>query len=187
MYLSKGRYLNFNWRIVQKLQRAPDRDGDGIRDGSDMDSDQCVDLPEDMDGYRDEDGCPDPDNDGDGVNDDVDQCPMFAEDIDGYQDEDGCPDPDNDQDNILILSIDVPLNRRRSISIKIWTGVQIKDHILILMGMVYGTIEIIVPFHPEDDDGVQDEDGCPDPDAMNEWKEVLNPNTDESTDDDAKE
>ena len=50
-----------------------------------MDSDQCVDLPEDFDGYRDEDGCPDPDNDGDGVNDDIDQCPMFVEDIDGIK------------------------------------------------------------------------------------------------------
>ena len=60
-----------------------DSDGDGIRDGSKAGADQCENAPEDIDGYKDDDGCPDPDNDGDGVNDDMDQCPMFAEDIEG--------------------------------------------------------------------------------------------------------
>jgi outer membrane protein OmpA-like peptidoglycan-associated protein len=56
---------------------------------------------EDKDGFQDEDGCPDPDNDGDGIPDVVDKCPNEPEDRDGFQDEDGCPDPDNDGDGIL--------------------------------------------------------------------------------------
>ncbi|MFH2006548.1 MAG: OmpA family protein, partial [bacterium] len=68
--------------------------------------------PEDKDGFEDQDGCPDPDNDGDGVPDKDDKCPGYdsdkkdnfaktKEDIDGFEDEDGCPDPDNDKDGIL--------------------------------------------------------------------------------------
>ncbi|HEX7972055.1 MAG TPA: OmpA family protein, partial [Thiobacillus sp.] len=57
--------------------------------------------PEDKDGFQDEDGCPDPDNDGDGIPDDLDRCPLDPEDTDGFQDEDGCPDPDNDGDGIV--------------------------------------------------------------------------------------
>jgi outer membrane protein OmpA-like peptidoglycan-associated protein len=53
-----------------------------------------------LDGWKDEDGCPDPDNDGDGINDDIDRCPMEAEDLDQFEDEDGCPDLDNDGDGI---------------------------------------------------------------------------------------
>jgi outer membrane protein OmpA-like peptidoglycan-associated protein len=45
-----------------------------------------------MDGFEDEDGCPDPDNDKDGVPDKLDKCPNEPETINGYQDEDGCPD-----------------------------------------------------------------------------------------------
>ncbi len=74
-----------------------DTDGDHILDSKD----QCILEPEDVDGYLDEDGCPDPDNDSDGIVDANDKCPMVAEDIDGFQDEDGCPDPDNDADTVL--------------------------------------------------------------------------------------
>jgi OOP family OmpA-OmpF porin len=77
-------------------QPPADTDGDGILD----DSDQCPSEPEDMDGFQDEDGCPDPDNDGDGIPDAQDQCPNEAEDMDGFEDTDGCPDPDNDGDGI---------------------------------------------------------------------------------------
>ena len=73
-----------------------DADGDGIEDGED----KCPKIPEDKDGFEDEDGCPDPDNDGDGIPDVGDQCVNKAEDKDGYRDEDGCPDPDNDGDGI---------------------------------------------------------------------------------------
>jgi hypothetical protein len=39
-----------------------DGDGDGINDALD----RCPTEAEDLDGFQDEDGCPDPDNDGDG-------------------------------------------------------------------------------------------------------------------------
>jgi outer membrane protein OmpA-like peptidoglycan-associated protein len=73
-----------------------DRDGDGIPDSAD----KCPDDPEDLDGFEDADGCPDPDNDKDGIPDVDDLCPNDPEDRDGFEDEDGCPDPDNDQDRI---------------------------------------------------------------------------------------
>ncbi|MFW5960779.1 MAG: OmpA family protein, partial [Chitinivibrionales bacterium] len=74
-----------------------DRDGDGIPD----EVDQCPDVPEDVDGFEDDDGCPDFDNDGDGIYDVDDKCPDEPEDFDGFEDDDGCPDPDNDMDGIV--------------------------------------------------------------------------------------
>ncbi|HMG56006.1 MAG TPA: OmpA family protein, partial [Kofleriaceae bacterium] len=64
------------------------------------DVDQCPRIPEDRDGWQDEDGCPDPDNDGDGITDQLDRCPNEPEDRDGFEDADGCPDDDNDKDGI---------------------------------------------------------------------------------------
>jgi outer membrane protein OmpA-like peptidoglycan-associated protein len=63
-----------------------DRDGDGITD----DRDRCDRDAEDMDGFQDDDGCPEPDNDHDGIADDDDECPDDAE--EPYGDKDGCPD-----------------------------------------------------------------------------------------------
>ncbi len=74
-----------------------DKDGDGISDRDDV----CVNDPEDLDGFKDADGCPDLDNDQDGVNDSLDRCAAQAEDRDGFEDTDGCPDPDNDRDGLL--------------------------------------------------------------------------------------
>ena len=71
-----------------------DADGDGSAD----EDDQCPWELEDVDGFNDEDGCPEPDNDGDGILDADDQCPDEAEDVDAFQDEDGCPEIDNDGD-----------------------------------------------------------------------------------------
>ncbi|MCB1181814.1 hypothetical protein KDM41_00105 [bacterium] len=73
-----------------------DRDGDGVRDRDD----RCPDEAEDIDGFQDADGCPDPDNDMDGVPDVVDEAPNDPEDYDGFEDEDGVPDRDNDRDGI---------------------------------------------------------------------------------------
>jgi len=87
------------WRAVLDLRYTPlslDRDGDGIPDRDD----KCVDVPEDRDGFEDDDGCPDLDNDKDGIPDKADRCPDVAEDIDGFQDDDGCPEPDRDFDGI---------------------------------------------------------------------------------------
>jgi outer membrane protein OmpA-like peptidoglycan-associated protein len=65
-----------------------DSDGDGVPDGMDG----CPEQPEDKDGFKDGDGCPEPDNDGDGVMDPDDQCP----DDPGPKALDGCPDRDGD-------------------------------------------------------------------------------------------
>jgi len=92
---------NGNWDIW-RLKPAgfvpipPDIDGDGIINVKD----KCPKEAEDVDGFEDEDGCPDTDNDNDGVLDADDQCPDKLEDNDGFQDTAGCPDPDNDNDNI---------------------------------------------------------------------------------------
>ena len=75
---------------------AGDLDGDGIPDNVD----RCPRVPEDKDGFQDDDGCPDDDNDHDGIPDKLDKCPNEPEDKDGFQDDDGCPDPDNDNDGI---------------------------------------------------------------------------------------
>jgi large repetitive protein len=74
--------------------------GDDDSDGVINSADKCPDEPEDLDGFEDEDGCPDLDNDGDGIPDSIDKCPNEPEDMDGFQDVDGCDDPDNDGDGI---------------------------------------------------------------------------------------
>jgi len=60
--------------------------------------DQCPEVPEDKDGWQDEDGCPEDDNDADGILDPKDQCPNDPEDRDNFEDEDGCAELDNDKD-----------------------------------------------------------------------------------------
>jgi OmpA-OmpF porin, OOP family len=69
---------------------APVADADKDRIGDEFD--QCIDRPEDIDGFEDQDGCPDIDNDGDRVLDIADKCPAVAETNNGFQDDDGCPD-----------------------------------------------------------------------------------------------
>lgn len=76
--------------------KGRDRDGDGVMDRDD----RCPKIAEDMDGFHDEDGCPDSDNDGDGIADSSDSCINESEDMDGFSDSDGCPDSDNDSDGI---------------------------------------------------------------------------------------
>ncbi len=71
---------------------SKDSDGDGIPD----DIDRCPLDPEDLDGFQDEDGCPDPDNDGDGIVDKIDACPNTSGPISNR----GCPVLDRDGDGI---------------------------------------------------------------------------------------
>jgi outer membrane protein OmpA-like peptidoglycan-associated protein len=88
--------LGFNWGMTlpPKYTVVPeyDRDHDGIPDSVD----KCPDVPEDKDGFQDEDGCPDYDNDNDGIPDSVDQCPNLS----GTKENDGCPVFDQDKDGI---------------------------------------------------------------------------------------
>lgn len=78
-------------RAIAGLWWAPsdsDQDHDGIPDSRDA----CPPLPEDLDGFQDTDGCPDPDNDNDLVPDIDDLCPN-VEALEGHDDdEDGCTD-----------------------------------------------------------------------------------------------
>lgn len=72
----------------EPIGTSDDPDMDGILSSADL----CPADPEDMDGFQDVDGCPDPDNDGDSVMDVDDQCPNDPETRDGVADADGCPD-----------------------------------------------------------------------------------------------
>jgi len=85
-----------------------DTDGDGFFDLKDG----CINQPETVNGFQDDDGCPDvvqvPDTDGDGHLDDVDQCVDLPETFNGFQDADGCPDevPPPTQEIVTILDSD---------------------------------------------------------------------------------
>jgi outer membrane protein OmpA-like peptidoglycan-associated protein len=72
-----------------------DYDFDGVLG----DLDKCPRTAEDLDGYMDEDGCPDPDNDGDGIPDKRDKCSDAGGDP-SLLGPDGCPDDDIDGDHI---------------------------------------------------------------------------------------
>jgi OmpA-OmpF porin, OOP family len=147
-------------RAIFGITWAPrflDADGDGIAD----DADDCPEgMPEDRDGFEDDDGCPDDDNDNDGVPDAIDRCPNQPEDLDGYADDDGCPDPDNDQDRILDKNDACPDVAGVVSKSKKYNGCPPKD------SDGDGILDDVdrCPDQAEDRDGRFDEDGCPDPD-----------------------
>jgi hypothetical protein len=77
-----------------------DTDEDGIIDAYD----RCPFQEETVNGFQDEDGCPETssnDPDGDGITNAYDQCPLNKEDFNGTADADGCPDIDTDGDGIF--------------------------------------------------------------------------------------
>ena len=136
-----------------------DRDGDGIKD----DVDQCPDEPEDKDGFKDEDGCPDPDNDNDGILDVDDRCPNEPEDRDGDQDWDGCPentDGDRDGDGILDSKDKCPDEPEDKDGFQDEDGCPDPDN----DNDGIPDKQDKCPNDPEDKDGFEDDDGCPDPD-----------------------
>lgn len=148
------------FRVIGGVAYAPqrgDRDGDGIEDVDDA----CPAEREDMDGWEDTDGCPDPDNDGDGMLDDVDPCPTDPEDIDGFEDADGCPDPDNDGDGIAdgydsCVSEPEDMDGDRDDD-------GCPDDDTDRDGIPDAQDQC--PNEPEDADGLRDDDGCPETDA----------------------
>ncbi len=79
---------------VESAPSVEDLDGDGVE------PDQCPQQPEDIDGFEDDDGCPELDNDGDEVEDRSDFCPNEPEDQDGIADKDGCPETNQDGDGL---------------------------------------------------------------------------------------
>ncbi len=99
------------------------------------------------------------DTDGDGLLDNVDKCPQDPEDPDGFEDDDGCPDDDNDQDGVPDAEDRCPVtpgvveNQGCPEEAPMDTdGDGITDD-------VDKCVE-----DPEDKDGFEDTDGCPDPD-----------------------
>lgn len=134
-----------------------DRDGDGIVDTADS----CPDEPEDLDGVRDDDGCPDLDDDGDGVPDDQDLCPQEAEDMDDFEDGDGCPDLDDDGDGIPDTRDACPDDAEDIDGFEDADGCPDADN----DGDGYPDDEDMCPDAAEDFDGEFDQDGCPDQDA----------------------
>ncbi len=136
--------------------RKHDMDDDGVRDEDDM----CPELKEDLDGFQDDDGCPDWDNDEDGVPDEEDQCNGEVEDEDGFEDDDGCVDPDNDDDGILDDDDACPLVAGIASDDPKQRGCP--DFDPDRDGVLAGAD--LCPAEPEDVDGFQDDDGCPDDD-----------------------
>ncbi len=154
------------FRGVMSLAWSPrvhDADGDAIDD----DVDQCRQLAEDMDGFEDDDGCPEGDNDQDTVPDQSDKCPNAKEDLDGFHDDDGCPDPDNDGDEILDGDDACPNEAGGEDTSPGRNGCprhdQDGDGILDEADKCAQA--------PEDPDHFQDDDGCPDPD--NDGDQIL--------------
>jgi outer membrane protein OmpA-like peptidoglycan-associated protein len=131
-----------------------DSDYDGIRDSKDI----CVDEPEDFDGDRDDDGCPDYDKDGDGIDDADDHCPKLPEDKDDYNDEDGCPDVDNDGDGIKDEIDQCPNEPEDRDGFQDIDGCPEMDN----DGDKIPDSSDNCPNQAEDFDGDNDEDGCPD-------------------------
>jgi hypothetical protein len=139
-----------------------DADDDGVPDVED----KCPNEPEDRDGYRDSDGCPDPDNDGDGIADAADKCPNDPEDLDQFQDEDGCPEPDNDGDGIPDLNDPCPNAAEDGRGKRPTDGCPSTAEDSDGDGVADGRDKC--PDEPEDRDGFEDYDGCPDVDNDND-------------------
>ncbi|MCB9681539.1 MAG: OmpA family protein [Alphaproteobacteria bacterium] len=133
---------------------AVDTDHDGISDRDD----DCPKVPEDLDDFEDEDGCPDTDNDGDGLLDTDDDCPDDAEDDDGFQDTDGCPDVDDDGDGILDGADGCPRMAEDLDGFEDEDGCPEADN----DHDGFADEDDACPNHPEDFDGDHDDDGCPD-------------------------
>jgi outer membrane protein OmpA-like peptidoglycan-associated protein len=136
--------------------KEPDQDRDSIPNIRD----RCPREKEDIDGYRDDDGCPDYDNDNDGIPDSLDKCPDKPEDADGFLDDDGCPDSDNDRDGIgdsLDKCPDFPED---------FDGFADVDGCPDLDNDRDGLRDSVDKClnDAEDIDGFQDDDGCPDAD-----------------------
>ncbi|MDX2021067.1 MAG: thrombospondin type 3 repeat-containing protein [Deltaproteobacteria bacterium] len=135
-----------------------DADADGVYDLDD----RCPDGKEDMDGFKDRDGCPDPDNDGDGIEDGADKCPTEAEDLDQFEDEDGCPEADNDKDGLPDIKDPCPNAAEDGQGKRPTDGCPSTTEDSDGDGVVDAKDQC--GEEPEDRDGFQDYDGCPDVD-----------------------
>jgi outer membrane protein OmpA-like peptidoglycan-associated protein len=139
-------------RSEKKPPPPSDRDGDGFIDPED----KCPDEP----GIE-PDGCPDRDPDGDGILDPDDKCP----DVPGVE-PDGCPDKDPDKDGILDPDDECPETPGIEPH-----GCPDKDPD---KDGIYDP-EDKCPNEPENKNGFEDMDGCPDelPDEVKKFTGVI--------------
>ena len=144
-----------------------DGDGDGINDATD----RCPTEAEDLDGFQDEDGCPDPDNDGDGVPDATDRCPTEAETKDGVDDEDGCPEKDDDGDGVVGSADKCPSEAEDKDGFQDEDGCPDPDN----DGDGVADATDKCGDKPETKNGFEDDDGCPDevPAAVQKFTGVI--------------
>ena len=147
------------WRLFARLGwngffPGRDRDGDHVRDRYDI----CPDQVEDIDGFHDDDGCPDPDNDKDSIPDEKDSCRNIPEDHDGFEDGDGCPDMDNDSDGIIDKVDKCPDSAEDRDGFEDADGCADPDND---SDKIPDSIDTCIGI-PEDMDGFEDNDGCPD-------------------------
>ncbi len=119
----------------------PDTDGDGIKDAQDL----CPTQPEDFDSIQDGDGCPENDADQDGVPDGVEKGHRCLDPLNPDTDADGLRDGQEDKNG----NGKVDPNETNPCN-KDTDGDGIID------------INDRCPLVPEDFDGYQDRDGCPD-------------------------
>ena len=154
-------YTQPMWRVFMGITFHP-KAKDSDRDGIINDLDDCPSHPEDIDGFEDKNGCPDPDNDNDGLLDLYDQCPNDPEDFNKFEDADGCPDAqrDVDRDGIVDNQDDCPNQAEDRDGFNDADGCPDPDND---QDGVLDTDDRC-PNRPEDGDGYQDADGCPDPD-----------------------
>jgi len=138
---------------VAAVREPVDSDGDGIVDEEDL----CPNDPEDMDGWKDEDGCADSDNDQDAIPDTEDSCPDVPEDVDNIEDEDGCPDLDDDEDGVLDVDDACPLAPEDIDDFNDEDGCPDPDNDE--DGVLDG--DDLCPNQPEDGLGDNPDDGCP--------------------------
>ena len=131
-----------------------DSDGDLIDDRVD----RCPESAEDVDGFEDGDGCPEPDNDADGIVDAVDRCPLVAEDIDGFEDGDGCPEPDNDGDRVADSVDRCPMVAEDHDGFEDGDGCPEPDN----DRDGIGDVDDLCPDKAENRNKFEDGDGCPD-------------------------
>ncbi|MFW6057861.1 MAG: OmpA family protein, partial [Persicimonas sp.] len=134
-----------------------DADDDGIVDYQD----ECPNEPEDLDGFQDMDGCPDPDNDGDGVPDEEDRCPMEP----GDPDNDGCPtdEPSEPAEPGEGEPVDEETSEEETGEEETGEDEPVADG-ADTDGDGIPNSDDLCPETPEDLDGFEDDDGCPDTD-----------------------
>ena len=138
-------------------EKFSDSDQDGIWNRSDI----CPSRPEDLDGFKDLDGCPDLDNDFDSIADAQDSCPLDKEDFDGFEDEDGCPEIDNDQDGIIDELDRCPEEAEIFNGFRDSDGCPERSSQSNYDGDLLPDHRDKCPYDAEDFDGFEDEDGCP--------------------------